>query len=219
MFMAAGLVYAALGHDRIADLAGVGRAMPVTVLAFAVAGIALMGVVPSGAYLAKKLLLGAAGESGQWWWALVLQGGASFTAGYVVLVLVNAFRARTGPAPDITPVSRLSEAAALALAACSLALAFAAVATEPGGLASYRADPAELGKTLLVVLAGLLLALGLARRPLLSRDGADTPRVSLRGAAVATGIACERLDAFLRRWPSAGIALLLVATLLGALLV
>ena len=55
MFMAAGLVYAALGHDRIADLAGVARAMPVTVLAFAVAGLALMGVVPSGAYLAKKL--------------------------------------------------------------------------------------------------------------------------------------------------------------------
>ncbi len=34
MFMAAGLIYAALGHDRIADLAGVARAMPVTVLAF-----------------------------------------------------------------------------------------------------------------------------------------------------------------------------------------
>ena len=35
MFMAAGLVYAALGHDRIADLGGAARAMPVTVLAFA----------------------------------------------------------------------------------------------------------------------------------------------------------------------------------------
>ena len=37
MFMAAGLIYAALGHDRIADLGGIARAMPVTVLAFAVA--------------------------------------------------------------------------------------------------------------------------------------------------------------------------------------
>jgi multicomponent Na+:H+ antiporter subunit D len=68
MFMAAGLVYAALGHDRIADLAGAARAMPVTVLAFAVSGLALMGVVPSGAYIAKKLLLDAADGSGQWWW-------------------------------------------------------------------------------------------------------------------------------------------------------
>ena len=51
MFMAAGLIYAALGHDRIADLAGVARTMPITVLAFALAGLALMGVVPSGAGL------------------------------------------------------------------------------------------------------------------------------------------------------------------------
>ena len=31
---------------------------------FAIAGLALMGVVPSGAYLAKKLLLDAADSSG-----------------------------------------------------------------------------------------------------------------------------------------------------------
>ncbi|HPU16282.1 MAG TPA: complex I subunit 5 family protein, partial [Polymorphobacter sp.] len=92
MFMAAGLIYAALGHDRIADLGGVARALPVTVLAFAVAGLALMGVLPSGAYLAKKLLLGAAAGGGQWWWTMVLQGGAAFTAGYVVLVLTRALR-------------------------------------------------------------------------------------------------------------------------------
>ncbi|HWS04343.1 MAG TPA: proton-conducting transporter membrane subunit, partial [Burkholderiaceae bacterium] len=56
MFMSAGLVYAALGHDRLAELAGAARALPVTLLAFAVSGLALMGVVPSGAYLAKKML-------------------------------------------------------------------------------------------------------------------------------------------------------------------
>jgi multicomponent Na+:H+ antiporter subunit D len=58
MFMAAGLIYAALGHDRIADLGGVARALPVTVLAFALAGLALMGVLPSGAYLAQKAAAG-----------------------------------------------------------------------------------------------------------------------------------------------------------------
>ena len=31
MFMAAGLIYLALGHDRIAELAGVARALPLTV--------------------------------------------------------------------------------------------------------------------------------------------------------------------------------------------
>ena len=92
MFMAAGLVYAALGHDRIDDLAGAARALPVAVLAFLVGGVALMGVLPSGAYLAKKLLLASADASGQWWWTLVLQGGAAFTAAYVVLVAVRVLR-------------------------------------------------------------------------------------------------------------------------------
>ena len=131
MFMAAGLVYAALGHDRIADLAGVARAMPITVLAFAVAGLALMGVVPSGAYLAKKLLLDAADGSGQWWWTVVLQGGAVFTAGYVVLVLVNALRRAREPLTLVKRVSRLSEFAALALAACSLLLAIGRAGAGP----------------------------------------------------------------------------------------
>ena len=72
------------------------ESMPVTVLAFALAGLALMGVVPSGAYLAKKLMLDAADGSGQWWWMIVLQGGAVFTAGYVVLVLVSVLRSRPG---------------------------------------------------------------------------------------------------------------------------
>jgi multicomponent Na+:H+ antiporter subunit D len=79
MFMAAGLIYAALGHDRIAGLAGVARRLPASVLAFVLGGVSLMGVPPSGAYLAKKLLLEAAAGTGQWWWALVLQAGGLFT--------------------------------------------------------------------------------------------------------------------------------------------
>jgi multicomponent Na+:H+ antiporter subunit D len=167
MFMAAGLVYAALGHDRIADLAGTARAMPITVLTFALAGLALMGVVPSGAYVAKKLLLDAADGSGQWWWTMVLQGGAVFTAGYVVLVLANALRRPSAPLSSVKRVARLSEFAALALAVCSLLLAFAALPL-PGKLISNPLAPAELGTTLLVFLGGAALALGLSRRPLLA---------------------------------------------------
>jgi multicomponent Na+:H+ antiporter subunit D len=220
MFMAAGLVYAALGHDRIADLAGVARAMPVTVLAFAVSGLALMGVVPSGAYLAKKLLLDAADGSGQWWWTAVLQGGAAFTAGYVVLVLVNALRRAPEPLALVKRVSRLSECAALALAACSLLLGLAALGPVPGDLVSNPLKPAELGTTLLVVLGGAVLALGLARRPLFAPqgDGAATEGPARR-ASVAVGTAFEDADRLVRRWPSASIALLAVAALFGFLMI
>jgi multicomponent Na+:H+ antiporter subunit D len=215
--MAAGLIYAALGHDRIADLAGVARAMPITVLAFAVAGLALMGVVPSGAYLAKKLMLDAADSSGQWWWTIVLQVGAAFTAGYVVLVLVNVLRRRRDPIPMLRRVSRLSEFAALTLAACSLLLAFAALGPVPGELVSNPLKPAELGSTLLVVLGGTLLALGLARKSLLASGhaGATANDGAMRRAMVAVGVAFEDADTFVRRWPSASIALLAVAVLFG----
>ena len=217
MFMSAGLIYAALGHDRIADLAGVARAMPVTVLAFAVAGLALMGVVPSGAYLAKKLMLDAADGSGQWWWTVVLQGGAVFTAGYVVLVLVNALRRRGDPIPVAKRVSRISELAALALAACSLLLTFAALGPVPGSLVSNPLKPSELAYTLLVLAGGTLLALGLARRPLLApdREGTADNGGRVRRAMVAAGGAFARADLFVRRWPNASSALLSVAVLFG----
>ena len=48
MFMAAGLIAQALGHDRIAGLGGIGRALPMTLFAFGIAGLSLMGVPPSG---------------------------------------------------------------------------------------------------------------------------------------------------------------------------
>ncbi len=221
MFMAAGLIYAALGHDRIADMAGVARALPVTVLAFALSGIALMGVVPSGAYLAKKLLLDAADGSGQWWWTIVLQGGAAFTAGYVVLVLVNVLRRRPEPQALLKPVSRLSECAALALALCSLSLALAALGPLPATLLSGLFAPSELVASVLVVVGGALLAQGLAQRPLRTsgRTGANASDGPLRRAALGVGVAFESTDQFTRRWSVAGISLLTLAALFGGLLV
>ena len=91
MFMAVGSIYTGLGHDRITGLRGVARALPLSVLAFAIGGIALMGVQPSGASLAKELLLQDTARTGQWWWAVVLQAGGMFTTAYVVLVLSHAF--------------------------------------------------------------------------------------------------------------------------------
>jgi multicomponent Na+:H+ antiporter subunit D len=65
MFMVAGLIYDVLGDDRIGRLAGLWRALPIGVLAFALAGIALIGSPPSGAYLAKTLFVSAATETSQ----------------------------------------------------------------------------------------------------------------------------------------------------------
>ena len=47
MFMAAGLIYTGLGHDRIAELHGVGRALPITVFAFKAPALETTMIGPS----------------------------------------------------------------------------------------------------------------------------------------------------------------------------
>jgi formate hydrogenlyase subunit 3/multisubunit Na+/H+ antiporter MnhD subunit len=210
MFMAAGLIYKALGHDRIAELRGIARALPISVLAFALGGVALMGLPPSGAYLAKKLLLDAAAETGQWWWEFVLQAGGFFTASYVVLVLAHALWPANDAVKLNAPVRRLQEAAALALALCSMLLGLAAIGPVP--LDTLSLAPEELWSAISLVLGGgvLALALGLGQRlpPVPVNDVALASLV--RRATVAAGGMVERADGVLRRWPVAGLSLLVL---------
>lgn len=127
MFMAAGLIYGTLGHDRVAELRGVGRALPMTMAAFALAGASLIGLPPSGGFLAKWLLMSSALATGQWWWALVMGVGGLLTSAYVFMVVV---RAMAPAAPGWTPkkrVPRYQQVAVLALALCSFLLGLAAL--------------------------------------------------------------------------------------------
>jgi formate hydrogenlyase subunit 3/multisubunit Na+/H+ antiporter MnhD subunit len=121
MFLAAGLVARSLGHDQIAAMTGVGRTLPMTMFAFGLAGLSLMGVPPSGGFVAKWLLLRASIDSGQWWWALVIVGGGLFTGGYVYRVLAQAL-ASSAPGARFVPVERSREMIALALALLSVAI-------------------------------------------------------------------------------------------------
>jgi formate hydrogenlyase subunit 3/multisubunit Na+/H+ antiporter MnhD subunit len=124
MFMAAGLIAEALGHDRIAGLAGIGRALPITVFAFALGGLSLMGLPPSGGFVAKAMLLTAAVAEGQWWWAVVVLTGGVLAGGYVFLVLARALADPTEPLRLLTTVSRGRQAVAVAVALCAVLLGF-----------------------------------------------------------------------------------------------
>src|SRR5215813_5305014 len=217
MFMAAGLIYKALGHDRIAELRGIGRVLPLSVLAFALGGVALMGLPPSGAYLAKKLLLNAAAETGQWWWDLVLQAGGFFTASYVVLVLAHALWPANHPLNLRASVPGLQEAAALALALCSMLLGLAAIG--PVSLDALSITPKELWSAILLFIGGGVLALGLGQRlpPVAVSD--VTLASVVRHATLAAGGMLEQTDDALRRWPVAGLSLLvLVIAFIAAML-
>ncbi len=122
MFMAAGLIAEALGHDRIAGLGGIGRALPMTVFAFGLGGMSLMGLPPSGGFVAKAMLLMAAVAEGQWWWAVVILAGGLLAAGYVFRVLTPALTTADVPLTLHASVSNGRQGVVLALAICALLL-------------------------------------------------------------------------------------------------
>ncbi len=100
MFLGVGVVSHGVGHDRIDEMQGLAKHMPVTVFTFAMAGISLMGLPPSGGFVAKWSLLVAAMQSGQWGWAIVLLGGSLLAAVYVFRLLSPTFLQR-GVGADI----------------------------------------------------------------------------------------------------------------------
>jgi len=123
MFLAAGLLYESLGHDKIAKFSGAARAMPMTFLTLGLGGLSLMGLPPSGGFAAKWLLLRASIASGQWFWALVLIVGGLLAAGYMYRILAPAL---TSYAISLkAPPRRAGEAIALTLAVVAVALGFA----------------------------------------------------------------------------------------------
>ena len=127
MFLGAGLIYASLGHDRIADLQGVGRQLPMTLLAFALAGTSLVGLPPSGGFFAKWLLLTAALMTGQWWWVAVMVVGGLLTSCYVFVVVMRALVAVDGEKRAKIIIPRYREAVVLGLASVSFLLGLAAL--------------------------------------------------------------------------------------------
>jgi multicomponent Na+:H+ antiporter subunit D len=223
MFMAAGLIYAALGHDRITELGGIGRALPMSVCAFALGGVALIGVPPSGAYFAKRLFLQAAAGTEQWWWVVVLETGGIFTSAYLFTVLVHALAPSDKPMTVRVQVSRLREATALALALCSLLLGlvpwewYLSVPPEiPSKFLTFRTAMASLWP----ILGGGVLAILLGNWGHRFKDRSFAKIVvaivaPLRRVTLALGRMIVRVDGILREWPAATVSLVILAILFG----
>ena len=126
LFLAAGLILETLGHDRIRNMGGVGRRLPLSAIAIGLSGLSLLGVPPSGGFAAKWLLLRAAIASGQWWWALVVLAGGLLAGGYVFRMIMPVMALVPPGAqqdmPPIAAVSRPREIVVLCLALCSILL-------------------------------------------------------------------------------------------------
>lgn len=125
MFMAAGNLLRFGGHDRIADLDRVAQRLPLTAAAFALAGVSIMGLPPSGGFIGKWLLLEAALVQGRWDIVTVLILGGLLAAAYIFKVLGHVFT--QAPVPhEPRAVPACMEWAALLLACGATLLSFMA---------------------------------------------------------------------------------------------
>ncbi len=226
MFLAVGSIYVGLGHDRVTGLRGAAQALPLSILTFAIGGLALIGVQPSGASLAKELLLHEAARTAQWWWAIVLQAGGMLTAAYVVLVLANALAPSAQPLTPAGPPRRGRDLAALALALLSLSLGllpWQPYLPIPHDFESGLFGVDGLVKLLWPVLGGAVLAVLFGPWLHLPTSSAawktlTSPIGPLRRICLEIGSKVERADVVLRRWSAAGISLLLLALAFAALM-
>jgi len=121
VFFSAGALLRAFGGDRLEQLRGTATRLPVATFAFATAAVSLIGLPPSGGFMAKWLLIQAAFASGQWWWAMVIVIGSLLAASYIFRFFSALFAYIPDP-PAKKPVPVLMEWTALGLAGLSILL-------------------------------------------------------------------------------------------------
>lgn len=142
LFALAGVLLFRLGSVRLSAMAGLGRRMPWTFAAIAVAGLGLVGVPPTAGFVSKWALVTALIEDGAWPVLVVMLISSLLAMVYIGRVIEIAwFRP---PAPDVEPAGAPVSMRAAAWVLVVLSVYFGIDATLPAGLAE-RAATALLG--------------------------------------------------------------------------
>lgn len=154
IFLSIGTLVASLGSKQLRALTGTSMHMPVSLMAFGLASVSLMGLPPSGGFNAKWLLLQSALHSGQWHWVAVLLGGSLLTASYIFKLFSLSFLQRPSVQlrPNLqrpssqrsyphhhTPAALGLELTALTLASIAILLGF--IAAVPDALLTTAPNP------------------------------------------------------------------------------
>ncbi len=91
LFFAAGAIYVALHKTKVSQLDGVGRRMPITMTAFTVGALSMIGLPPAAGLISKWYLIEGAID-GAWWAVLVvIIVSALLNAAYFLPIVWRAF--------------------------------------------------------------------------------------------------------------------------------
>jgi len=119
LFMAIGAVFYRIGSVRIDDLAGIGKRMPITMGAFVIAGLSIIGAPGTVGFVSKWYLGLGAMEHGWWWLVFLLVASSLISVVYIGRVIEvvwfrplskAARRAKEPPLSMLLPTLLLSAA-------------------------------------------------------------------------------------------------------------
>ncbi|MEM9043072.1 MAG: monovalent cation/H+ antiporter subunit D family protein [Pseudomonadota bacterium] len=101
LFLAIGCVVYSTGIRRIEQLNGIGRTMPFTMAAFAIAGMGLIGVPGTAGFVSKWMLIQGAAEAGMWWLIVVIAISSVLAVFYIGRVIEVAWFRPPNDAADL----------------------------------------------------------------------------------------------------------------------
>jgi len=103
LFFAAGSIYTATHKTRVSELAGVGRAMPVTMIAFTIGCLSMIGIPPTAGFVSKWYILQGAYSMEAWFAIAVIIISTLLNAAYFLPIVYSAFfeRRQTDQAPGV----------------------------------------------------------------------------------------------------------------------
>lgn len=91
LFMCAGSIYVATHRTEISRMTGLGRAMPITFVAFLIGSLSIIGLPPMGGSWSKWLLVLGAADTGQWLMIVVLMLSSLLNVAYLLPVVGRGF--------------------------------------------------------------------------------------------------------------------------------
>jgi len=97
LFFCAGAILVALHKKSISELDGIGRKMPITMAAFFIGAISIIGLPPTAGSWSKLMIAGGSFDGGTMFWALVLMLSTLLNICYLLPIPMRAF---LKPLPD-----------------------------------------------------------------------------------------------------------------------
>lgn len=91
LFFCAGAIITVTGKKKISELNGLGKQMPLTMIAFTIAAIGMIGIPPVNGFISKWYLIQGSLESGAPIFVAVLIGSALLNAAYFLPIVIAAF--------------------------------------------------------------------------------------------------------------------------------